>query len=38
MGGPHATFMDEQIIAQESAVDLIVRGEGEQTLLEIAQT
>ncbi|MGD0450172.1 MAG: radical SAM protein [Candidatus Bathyarchaeia archaeon] len=37
MGGPHATFMDEQIIAQESAVDLIVRGEGEQTLLEIAQ-
>jgi radical SAM superfamily enzyme YgiQ (UPF0313 family) len=37
MGGPHATFMDEQIIAQESTVDLIVRGEGEQTLLEIAQ-
>jgi len=37
MGGPHATFMDEQIIANESAVDLIVRGEGEQTLLEIAQ-
>jgi anaerobic magnesium-protoporphyrin IX monomethyl ester cyclase len=37
MGGPHATFMDEQIIAKESAVDLIVRGEGEQTLLEIAQ-
>jgi anaerobic magnesium-protoporphyrin IX monomethyl ester cyclase len=29
--------MDEQIIANESAVDLIVRGEGEQTLLEIAQ-
>jgi anaerobic magnesium-protoporphyrin IX monomethyl ester cyclase len=37
MGGPHATFMDEQIIANESVVDLIVRGEGEQTLLEIAQ-
>jgi anaerobic magnesium-protoporphyrin IX monomethyl ester cyclase len=38
MGGPHATFMDEQIIAEQSSVDIIVRGEGEQTLLEIAQT
>jgi len=38
MGGPHATFMDEQVIAEQTAVDLIVRGEGEQTLLEIAQT
>ena len=37
LGGPHATFMDEQIIARESAVDFIVRGEGELTLLEIAQ-
>jgi radical SAM superfamily enzyme YgiQ (UPF0313 family) len=38
MGGPHATFMDEQIIAEQPSVDLIVRGEGEETLLEIAQS
>lgn len=37
LGGPHATFMDEQIIAEETAVDFVVRGEGELTLLEIAQ-
>jgi anaerobic magnesium-protoporphyrin IX monomethyl ester cyclase len=37
LGGPHATFMDRQILEQEAAVDVVVRGEGEQTLLEIAQ-
>ena len=37
LGGPHATFMDEQILNEEAAVDIIVRGEGEQTLLELAQ-
>ncbi|MCW4047433.1 MAG: cobalamin-dependent protein [Candidatus Bathyarchaeota archaeon] len=37
LGGPHATFMDEQIIAEETAVDFVVRGEGELTLLEIAE-
>ena len=37
LGGPHATFMDEQIIAEEKAVDIVVRGEGEQTLVELAQ-
>lgn len=37
LGGPHATFMDEQILSEEGAVDIIVRGEGEQTLLELAQ-
>jgi radical SAM superfamily enzyme YgiQ (UPF0313 family) len=37
LGGPHATFMDEQIIGQEAAVDVIVRGEGEETLLELAE-
>jgi anaerobic magnesium-protoporphyrin IX monomethyl ester cyclase len=36
MGGLHATFMDEQILNQEAAVDIIVRGEGEQTVLELA--
>jgi len=37
IGGPHATFMDKQILADEAAVDVVVRGEGEQTLLELAQ-
>jgi anaerobic magnesium-protoporphyrin IX monomethyl ester cyclase len=29
--------MDKQILSQEDAVDIVVRGEGEQTLLELAQ-
>jgi radical SAM superfamily enzyme YgiQ (UPF0313 family) len=29
--------MDKQILSQEAAVDIVVRGEGEQTLLELAQ-
>jgi anaerobic magnesium-protoporphyrin IX monomethyl ester cyclase len=37
LGGPPATFMDEKIIAEEAAVDFVVRGESELTLLEIAQ-
>ena len=37
IGGPHATFMDEQILKEEEGVDIVVRGEGEQTLLELAQ-
>jgi radical SAM superfamily enzyme YgiQ (UPF0313 family) len=37
LGGPHATFMDTQIISEEASVDVVVRGEGEQTLLELAQ-
>ena len=37
LGGPHATFMDRQILEQEAAVDVVVRGEGEQTLLELVQ-
>ena len=37
MGGPHATFQDKEILAQESVVDIIVRGEGEETLLELAK-
>ncbi|MCW4023182.1 MAG: B12-binding domain-containing radical SAM protein [archaeon] len=37
LGGPHATFMDKQVLAEEPSVDVIVRGEGEQTLLELAQ-
>jgi anaerobic magnesium-protoporphyrin IX monomethyl ester cyclase len=37
LGGPHVTFMDEQVLAQEKSIDVIVRGEGEQTILELAQ-
>ena len=37
MGGPHATFADDQILSEEKAVDIVVRGEGELTLLELAQ-
>ncbi len=37
MGGPHATFADKQIISNEKDVDIIVRGEGEETLLELAK-
>ena len=38
VGGPHATFMDQQILNDETSVDVVVRGEGESTLLELAQT
>ena len=37
LGGPHATFMDEQVLNEEAAVDIVVRGEGEETLLELAK-
>ena len=35
LGGPHATFLDSQILSENSDVDIIVRGEGEETLLEL---
>jgi anaerobic magnesium-protoporphyrin IX monomethyl ester cyclase len=38
LGGPHATFMDEQILSKNPEVDVIVRGEGEQTLVELVDT
>jgi radical SAM superfamily enzyme YgiQ (UPF0313 family) len=37
MGGPHATFAGEEILASEKAVDIIVRGEGEETIVELAK-
>jgi anaerobic magnesium-protoporphyrin IX monomethyl ester cyclase len=37
LGGPHATFMDSQILSEHPAVDIIVRGEGEQTMLDLLQ-
>ncbi|MDR2699233.1 MAG: B12-binding domain-containing radical SAM protein [Nitrososphaerota archaeon] len=37
LGGPHATFMDKELLAAEPAVDVIVRGEGEVTFAELTQ-
>lgn len=37
MGGPHVTFDAENILAQNPFVDLVVRGEGEETLTELAR-
>lgn len=37
LGGPHATFMDQDILADHLSVDIIVRGEGEATILEVVK-
>jgi anaerobic magnesium-protoporphyrin IX monomethyl ester cyclase len=37
MGGPHVTVMDEQTLSENPEADIIVRGEGEQTMLELAR-
>jgi radical SAM superfamily enzyme YgiQ (UPF0313 family) len=37
MGGPHATFADREILTKEKAVDVIVRGEGEETIVELGK-
>jgi radical SAM superfamily enzyme YgiQ (UPF0313 family) len=37
MGGPHATFAGKQILTDEKDVDIVVRGEGEETLLELVE-
>jgi anaerobic magnesium-protoporphyrin IX monomethyl ester cyclase len=36
LGGPHVTVLHEQTLAEAPQVDIIVRGEGEETLLELA--
>jgi len=35
LGGPHVTVLDEQTLSEQPEVDIVVRGEGEQTLLEL---
>jgi len=37
IGGPHATFLPH-IVLTESCFDVVIRGEGEETLLEYVQT
>ena len=36
IGGPHVTVMDQQVFAESPDVDIVVRSEGEQTMLELA--
>jgi anaerobic magnesium-protoporphyrin IX monomethyl ester cyclase len=36
LGGPHVTVMDEHALNEEPTADIVVRGEGEQTMLELA--
>lgn len=38
MGGVHASFMYEEIFSLTKAVDFIVRGEGEETIVELLDT
>lgn len=37
LGGPHVTFTAEETLSQHPEIDVIVRGEGEQTLLELVR-
>jgi anaerobic magnesium-protoporphyrin IX monomethyl ester cyclase len=37
-GGPHVTIVDDQTVIEHPEVDVVVRGEGEQTIAEIAQS
>jgi anaerobic magnesium-protoporphyrin IX monomethyl ester cyclase len=37
MGGPHVTSRDEQVFTESPYADIVVRGEGEQTMLQLAQ-
>ena len=36
LGGSHVTIMDEQSLREQPEADIVVRGEGEQTMLELA--
>jgi radical SAM superfamily enzyme YgiQ (UPF0313 family) len=38
LGGPHVTVLDNQTLEETPELDIIVRGEGEKTLLEIAES
>jgi anaerobic magnesium-protoporphyrin IX monomethyl ester cyclase len=37
LGGPHVTVLDEQTLREQPEADIVVRGEGEQTILELVQ-
>jgi radical SAM superfamily enzyme YgiQ (UPF0313 family) len=38
IGGVHSTFLPQQVLTKCSALDIVVRGEGEETLLELAKS
>ena len=37
LGGPHVTIADDQFILKHPEVDVVVKGEGEQTIVELAR-
>jgi radical SAM superfamily enzyme YgiQ (UPF0313 family) len=37
VGGPHVTFWDDKALQEEPSLDVVVRREGEETILELAQ-
>lgn len=37
MGGPHVTYQDEECLRECAAIDVVVRGEGEWTALELVR-
>lgn len=37
LGGPHVTALPDQTLSESSEVDIVVRGEGERTMLELAK-
>jgi anaerobic magnesium-protoporphyrin IX monomethyl ester cyclase len=37
LGGPHVTIADDQFLLQHPEVDVVVKGEGEQTILALAR-
>jgi len=37
MGGPHVTFRDQETLNENANVDIVVKGEGEQTMLDLAE-
>ncbi len=37
IGGPHVTFWDDKALQEEQSLDIVIRGEGENTMLELAQ-
>jgi len=37
IGGPHVTFWDDKALQEEPSLDVVVRREGENTMLELAQ-
>jgi anaerobic magnesium-protoporphyrin IX monomethyl ester cyclase len=37
VGGPHATFLADKTLLECGFIDIIVRGEGEETIKELAE-